>query len=108
MFCKNLQTDNWKLFFNKISYMVTVKCLSINTCIKPICHLARQQNCKCDKKRVFSTKILNCSFLSILQIPDVPKRDRLAFELAEKASKQHRDKKETALRLASRLARYNN
>lgn len=38
------------------------------------------------------------------KIPDVPKRDRIAFELAEKASKQHRDKKETALRLASRLA----
>ena len=39
-------------------------------------------------------------------MPAVPKRDKLAFELAEKASKQHRDKKENALRLASRLARY--
>ncbi|KAL4222927.1 DiGeorge syndrome critical region protein 14 [Mactra antiquata] len=38
------------------------------------------------------------------KIPEVPKRDQLAFELAEKASKQHRDKKENALKLASRLA----
>lgn len=38
------------------------------------------------------------------KIPDVPKRDQLAFQLAEKASKQHRDKKENALRLASRFA----
>ncbi|XP_045169617.2 splicing factor ESS-2 homolog [Mercenaria mercenaria] len=38
------------------------------------------------------------------KIPDVPKRDQLAFELAEKSSKQHRDKKKNALKLASRLA----
>ncbi|WAQ94745.1 ESS2-like protein [Mya arenaria] len=39
------------------------------------------------------------------KIPAVPHRDKLALELAEKASKQHRDKKENALKLASRLAR---
>lgn len=43
--------------------------------------------------------------MNLFQIPEVPKRDQLAFELAEKASKQHRDKKEHALKLASRLSR---
>lgn len=38
------------------------------------------------------------------KIPDIPSRDKIALELAEKASKQHRDKKENALKLASRLA----
>ncbi|XP_060551335.1 splicing factor ESS-2 homolog [Ruditapes philippinarum] len=38
------------------------------------------------------------------KIPDVPKRDQLAIELAEKSSRQHRDKKKNALMLASRLA----
>ncbi|KAL3857379.1 hypothetical protein ACJMK2_012054 [Sinanodonta woodiana] len=38
------------------------------------------------------------------RIPDVPQRDKIAFELAEKASKAHRDKKEKALKIASRLA----
>jgi len=32
------------------------------------------------------------------QIPDVPRRDELALELAEKASKAHRDKKEKAIK----------
>ena len=39
-------------------------------------------------------------------MPAVPRRDEIGFELAEKASKQHRDKKENALKLASRLARW--
>lgn len=38
------------------------------------------------------------------KIPEVPRRDQLAMELAEKSSKQHRDKKKNALKLASRLA----
>lgn len=38
------------------------------------------------------------------KIPAVPKRDLLGIELAEKSSRQHRDKKKNALKLASRLA----
>lgn len=40
------------------------------------------------------------------QIPAVPKRDRIALELAEKASKQHRHKKQEALkRVTASLSR---
>ena len=35
------------------------------------------------------------------KIPDVPKRDRIGIELAEKASKAHRAKKEQALKQAA-------
>lgn len=38
------------------------------------------------------------------KIPAMPRRDQIGMELSEKASKQHRDKKENALKLASRLA----
>ncbi|XP_061197833.1 splicing factor ESS-2 homolog [Saccostrea echinata] len=39
------------------------------------------------------------------KIPEIPKRDQLAMDLAEKASKSHRDKKEKALRsVQARLA----
>jgi protein DGCR14 len=34
----------------------------------------------------------------VFRIPDVPRRDRLLHELAEKTSKAHRDKKEKALK----------
>jgi len=37
----------------------------------------------------------------MFKIPEVPRRDRLAHELAEKASKAHRDKKEVALKQAT-------
>jgi len=37
----------------------------------------------------------------VFKIPDVPRRDRLLHELAEKASKAHRDKKEVALKQAT-------
>jgi len=37
----------------------------------------------------------------VFKIPDVPRRDRLLHELAEKASKAHRDKKEAALKQAT-------
>ena len=37
----------------------------------------------------------------VFKIPEVPRRDRLAHELAEKASKAHRDKKEAALKQAT-------
>ncbi|XP_052074632.1 splicing factor ESS-2 homolog isoform X2 [Mytilus californianus] len=45
------------------------------------------------------------------KIPDVPRRDEIALELAEKASKAHRDKKEKAIksvqaRLSSPAARF--
>eukprot|EP00918_Siedleckia_nematoides_P084334 GHVU01185193.1.p1 GENE.GHVU01185193.1~~GHVU01185193.1.p1 ORF type:complete len:127 (-),score=4.81 GHVU01185193.1:366-746(-) len=40
------------------------------------------------------------------RIPNVPKRDRLAMELAEKASKSHRAKKEEALQQVNRLKTY--
>ena len=50
--------------------------------------------------------LLIYSYLStiqlFLQIPDVPKRERLALELSEKASKLHRAKKEEALRQVTR------
>ena len=36
------------------------------------------------------------------KIPDVPRRDRLGFELAEKASKAHRDKKNAAIQRVQR------
>ncbi|XP_059139031.1 splicing factor ESS-2 homolog [Physella acuta] len=38
----------------------------------------------------------------VFRIPDVPKRDRLALELSEKASKAHRAKKEEAIRQVTR------
>ena len=37
----------------------------------------------------------------VFKIPDVPRRDRLLHELAEKTSKAHRDKKEKALKQAT-------
>jgi len=37
----------------------------------------------------------------VFKIPDVPRRDRLLHELAEKASKAHRDKKEVAIKQAT-------
>jgi len=37
----------------------------------------------------------------VFKIPEVPRRDRLLHELAEKASKAHRDKKEVALKQAT-------
>lgn len=44
-------------------------------------------------------------FENILQIPEIPARDQLAMDLAEKASKSHRDKKEKALKsVQARLA----
>lgn len=38
----------------------------------------------------------------VFKIPDVPKRDQIALELAEKASKAHRAKKEAALKQVTR------
>ncbi len=38
------------------------------------------------------------------RIPDVPRRDQLAFKLVENASKAHRAKKEQALKRVSALA----
>lgn len=44
-------------------------------------------------------------FENFLQIPEIPARDQLAMDLAEKASKAHRDKKEKALKsVQARLA----
>lgn len=44
-------------------------------------------------------------FENIWQIPEIPARDQLAMDLAEKASKSHRDKKEKALKsVQARLA----
>ena len=44
---------------------------------------------------------LNLS-VHLFQIPDVPKRDKVALALAEKASKAHRAKKEAALKQVTR------
>jgi protein DGCR14 len=43
----------------------------------------------------------------VFKIPEMPERQRLALELAEKASKTHRKKKEDAIKsVAARLSSY--